>query len=309
MSSARSGPAPQRIAVLHHKDHPQGSQVHLISFLSEAWRKQGIQVFDLHGTDEFVRADILVMHVDRTIVPPAYAAFARRYPCVVNASAVDISKHRYADGLLKRTSDYPGPVIVKSDLNYGGAPEMIERYHSRPAPVRAISRVARLFRDPTAKPIRCKEDYRIYDTLSDVPGGYFHKDYVVQKFRPERENGRFVLREYYFMGERHYQSMEMSDSAVFTDDIPAGIVEWTPPAELIALRRKLGLEYGKIDFVMADGKPFVFDANKTMGLGHVLQDAHDMTLCRARNPAYCAMADGLAAGLVEWYAAKALEPC
>ncbi len=35
----------------------------------------------------------------------------------------------------------------------------------------------------------------------------------------------------------------------------------------MATRRKLGLDYGKIDYTLIDGAPFIFDANKTLGLG------------------------------------------
>ncbi|HRK69512.1 MAG TPA: hypothetical protein PKY73_18325, partial [Hyphomonas sp.] len=42
---------------------------------------------------------------------------------------------------------------------------------------------------------------------------------------------------------------------------------FTPHPRLIEMRRKLSLDYGKIDYVMVDGAPFIFDANKTMGLG------------------------------------------
>jgi len=77
----------------------------------------------------------------------------------------------------------------------------------------------------------------------------------------------------------------------------------------LALREKLHLDYGKIDFVISDGKPFVFDANKTMGLGHVVHHVSDLALCREIHPEYCAMADGLAAGLLEWYSAQLVATC
>ena len=40
-----------------------------------------------------------------------------------------------------------------------------------------------------------------------------------------------------------------------------------PHPRLLNLRHRMKLDYGKIDYVMIDGEPFIFDANKTMGLG------------------------------------------
>jgi hypothetical protein len=40
-----------------------------------------------------------------------------------------------------------------------------------------------------------------------------------------------------------------------------------PHPALLALRLKLGLDYGKIDYAMINGRPFIYDAKKTLGMG------------------------------------------
>ena len=115
--------------------------------------------------------------------------------------------------------------------------------------------------------MQSKADYFLAESPRDVPGRYFGKDFVVQEFRPERDGGDYVLREYLFLGDRHYQMIQKSDSALIDEDRFVSLAPFKPHSRLLDARRRLGLDYGKIDFVMHDGVPFIFDANKTLGLG------------------------------------------
>src|SRR5437588_9071793 len=44
----------------------------------------------------------------------------------------------------------------------------------------------------------------------------------------------------------------------------------TPSPEVFEVRRRLKLDYGKIDYVMYGSTPIVLDVNKTMGAGNVV---------------------------------------
>ena len=300
---------PNRIAILYADGHKPGSRHHMICVLADFWRGDGIEVFDLAGTDKFVPADLLIVHVDRSIVPQAYADFARRYPMALNASALDIRKRTYADGLLDRGSNYNGPVIVKSDLNYGGAPERNHTPKHQARLQNAIQKFNRRLSPEKLSPIGRKEDYRLYLDFSQVPPEAFRKENIVQKFLPEWNDGRFVLREYYFLCDRHYLSIETSEAPIFTDDRLLEIKPWSPLPQLLAVRKKLGLEYGKIDFVMVNDAPFIFDANKTMGLGSIAECPTIDEQYATMHGDYIQMTAGLAAGLLDWYQEKAGTAC
>lgn len=40
-----------------------------------------------------------------------------------------------------------------------------------------------------------------------------------------------------------------------------------PPSELVALRRAMQMEYGKLDYAVVDGEVVVYDVNKTPSFG------------------------------------------
>jgi hypothetical protein len=256
-------PAAPRLAILHSRSTPPGAPHHIVSEIAAHLEKRGIRIVQLYGPDRFEPADAVFMHVDLSVVPQRYLDLAARYPLQINARARDIRKSVSADGLVGRDSRYDGPVIVKSDLNYGGVPE----YKERALPQRIASRVRKIVDPRAASTLLTKHDYRIYPSLAEVPMAAFRGDNVVQKLVTEQAGGKNVLREYYFLGDLHYQSIEQSAATIITEDEHQGCEPFAPPARLISLRERLSLDYGKIDFVMADGEPFVFDVNKTMGLG------------------------------------------
>lgn len=261
---------PKRLVILQSRSTPRGARHHMVAMIADHLARRGVEVIHLHGTDEFVPADAVFVHVDLSVLPPAYVRFARRYPLQINAGAVDIRKSAYADGLLNRGDRHDGPVIVKTELNYGGTPEHLERS----LPARMARRLGRLLTGAKTPVIQAKTDYRIFPSLADVPADYFTPENVVQKLVVERMDGKHVLREYLFLGDLHYENIERSDEAIITEDEHVSCSPFTPHPRLLALRQNLGLDYGKIDYVMVDGAPFVFDANKTAGIGNLGDPAH-----------------------------------
>jgi hypothetical protein len=250
------------VAVIHHRYAPWGDQNgYLLSLLARSWMRDGIDVHHLYGIDTFVPADIAVLHVDLSLVPQAYSDFARRYPVALNTSALDIRKRSLSSLLVSTPVDYQGPVIVKTDLNCGGIPE---RYiHDQ---MRAAGDV---FEPPAGRSaahrINSPAAYTIYPTAAAVPPEYFRDPrLVVEKFVPERRGDNYCHRRYYFLGETEVNQLWHGTKPIcaYDDD---GVASDAPiPAELQAFRRRFGIEYGKIDYVLSDtGKVIVFDVNKT----------------------------------------------
>tara|TARA_R110002051_G_scaffold91441_1_gene160923 strand:- start:1272 stop:2192 length:921 start_codon:yes stop_codon:yes gene_type:complete len=256
-----------RLAIINELSYSPGDRRHMIVLIEEALEAMGVEIVHITKASGYVPADAVFVHIDQSIISPEARALALRYPAAINAYATDIRKFRYIDGLLGRDDSWDGPVIVKSNLNYAGMPERNAARQQGPIARRLLSRVANRLHRQSKYTIQSKEDYRIYPTLSDVPRHYFRNDYVVQKFMAENDGEKNVLREYIFLGDLHYQNIERSDKLIITEDEHVSCEPFEPHPHLLATRRKLGLDYGKIDYTLINGEPFIFDANKTLGLG------------------------------------------
>jgi hypothetical protein len=244
----------RRIAVAFHKNDPmrsalsQGASAYSIDYLSKLWREDGHEVIYLFGTSEFVPADVVIVHIDLSVVPDEYLEFAARYPVAVNGGVHDIRKSTFSTGILKQNDHYDGKVIVKSDLNYAG---VSERYFF------GCSELP-LFPNPN--------DYRIFDHLSQVPKIYFDSpEAIAEKFEPEIENGFYCLRNYHFLGDRTFCLRWKSQTPIVNGRSRQDAEEIEPHPEIVAARERLKFDYGKFDYVVVDGKPILFDINKTEG--------------------------------------------
>ena len=111
-----------RVAVLFRAQE-RNVAGYLIHHLAQVWREDGLEVVYLYGIERFVPADLVLVHVDLTVVPESYLEFAARYPIVLNGRVQDIRKTVTSRYLVQPGDDWDGPVIVKSDLNCGGAAE------------------------------------------------------------------------------------------------------------------------------------------------------------------------------------------
>lgn len=258
-----------RVAILNNSGHTPGSRSHLISLLADYWRDNGIEVIELSGTARFVEADLLFLHLSRPVIPEAYRRFAAQYPVAFNAQACDIRKHLYADGQLEAGARYKGAVIARPA---GGQPVQAAAPASGAGFLRSLLRRSAI---PAQDAAPANDNYRIYPSLGDVPAEKFNPGHIVQKFLPEEAQGRYLLRQYYFLGDRHFLSLQTSGASIIRSAAPMSLEEWAPPADLLSLRRQLNLDYGRIDFVQQDGRPFVINVSRSPALpvsrdpGHV----------------------------------------
>ena len=261
-----------RIAILHSATRREFKDTKLINLLRIHWSNWGAEVIDIYGTDSFIPADLVLVHVDLSIVPKQYHEFALRYPVHINADVLDIRKSSICDHLLSENDDYDGPVIVKTDLNFAGIPERNEKRLNRnkfqrfPPIDLFFLKLEGLKRRLSRYPeITTKDLYQIFESLQDVPKKYFDDKTVVQKYLPEKSGDNFILREYYFLGDREYLNVEKSEDPSFTTGEQIEFIPGVPPAEIRAIRKKLNLRYGKIDYAIHEGETVIFDVNKTVG--------------------------------------------
>ena len=253
-----------RIAVITHEYDPfqsrhglllrQDSPYMLFDILAEL-KRRGHSVRIQRGPSANHDADIAVLHVDATVTPPDYVDYASGFPFCLNLGATDISKRCISGAILEEGADWDGQVIVKSNLNHWGTPEEQINRKSVRAGKAAPFPGAQIF-----------DRYQVHASLADVAPEIFGRaDLIVEKFIPEIEPDGFAARFWIFCGDRERctryvspQRLVKGDDTIRREPVPV-------PDELRALRRKLGFDYGKFDFVVHEGRAVLLDANKTPG--------------------------------------------
>jgi hypothetical protein len=259
---------PRRIVILlHSRDLGAGKRPYQIWGLAEVWRSWGIDVVAQHGTERFVEADVVVNHVDLTVVPEAYVLHMARYPVAINGRCTDISKRVVSRQLLDAADAWAGPVIVKTDRNYGGELENLV-LGSRLGRMRDALRAKfspRPWRFRRWLPTR---EYAIFPTLSRVPEDVWqNENLVVEKFLPEREGDLYALRTLALFGDRWISRRRTAASPIVKSENLVQVEDVEPHPEGFAEARRLGLDRGRIDYVVLDGRAVVFDANRTNTMG------------------------------------------
>jgi hypothetical protein len=249
------------IAILVHRYEAFEQTAYFMREFAKVWREQGILVTVVHGPHERVEADIAVLHVDMTAVPPEYLSLARRYGTCINGHVADISKRTVSRNLVRRNDGYVGPVIVKSDRNYGGRKE--------------AELAARGVLPP--KFAAAFTDYALYDSASEVPAEVWaNPDLVVERFLTERQDGLYCLRTWMFFGSKESGSIAFSPKPVVKSE---SVVRREPlevvPEELRAIRQELAFDFGTFNYAVNEERVVLFDANRTPALGQF--DAGDIT--------------------------------
>jgi hypothetical protein len=240
-----------RIAILTHAHDVFAN--YFLTEIAHVWREQRHEITLHPGPTREARADLAIVHVDLTVVPPEYLASARQFGRAINANVPDISKRIISRQLVARGDDYDGPVIVKTNRNCGGLPE---------------AKLARKGLIPGG--MACKpEDYPIFQFKRMVSEKFWdNPEFVVEKFLYEQRDGHFCLRTWVFLGDRETNSLSYSKSAIVKSN---NVIRREPvaevPDELRAMRREFGFDYGKFDYAIVDGRVVLYDVNRTPTLG------------------------------------------
>ena len=243
----------RKIAVLFHEKHRGQPLNYLIHHYAEFWREDGHEVVFIFGTAQFIPADLLIVHVDLTVVPQEYLDFASRYPIALNGQVSDIRKSNYSRLLVRPGDAYHGKVIVKSNFNFAGAPE---RHLGVSLDPRGVS--SSYFWSPA--------DYQIYETLNAVhPSLLDDPNVVVEKFQPEFQDGLYFMRAMLFLGDHATCTRFASREPIVNGATQISSERVEPHPEIIKLAKAMKFDYGKFDYVIHEGNPILLDANKTTG--------------------------------------------
>jgi hypothetical protein len=238
--------------------------VYLLKEIAAIWQEEGVKVSVLNGPGPRLDADLVISHVDLTVVPMDHVAYLRQYPRVMNGPVVDISKRMISAHVVDCPDDYDGAVITKSNRNCAGFKEA-----ELAAKGILPQRYARTF---TA--------YRVYPSTAEVPAEIWgDRDVVVEKFLPERRGGQYCLRTWVFFGNKETNSLSYAQEPIIksmnvTHRVPIAKV----PDELREIREELGFDYGKFDYAIVDGKVVLYDANRTPSLGAFSREKYMPTI-------------------------------
>ena len=271
------------IAILFH-GRERDTDHYLISQYARFWREDGHRAIEVACEEKSVMADIGLLHVDLSVVPDEYLHRAKEFPIALNAAVSDIRKRTISENTVRPKSEWSGPVIVKSNLNFRGLPERCYRGAVGTSWTRLVERAYRKFIRIASRHHADEflaEGYTIYRRLSDVPKWVFQsEELIVERFLPETQDGLYHIRMLIALGNR-YQCVRLGSkdpvvkahNSVTTETIETDMIvhKW---------RETFQLDYGKIDYVVYDGVPILLDVNKTVGATSGYRDADKLSKSR-----------------------------
>lgn len=278
-----------KILIIQHENDFIGEQgVYFIEVIARCLREAGHEVVFINGLQKNITADLAILHVNLSVVPDEYVRYTMQFPVTLNLNVTDIRKCTISQNQVQPNDDYDGPVIVKTDKNCGGIPES-KIYNQALPKRRSVMRYVRksvrktrnlgiklnLLNTDTSRLVETeyRESFRVFDDKDSVPKYFWHDDdWIIEKFLPEIEDSRFVIRNAYFLGDKMICFKTFSSDPIVKEEKEVRSQKIEMPDEIIRLRNKFGLDYGKIDFVMHNEEPVVLDIGKTIGGGDYGRD-------------------------------------
>ncbi len=221
--------------------------------LAERWRRAGHEVKVHHGLEDPPAGDLALVNIDLTVIPEVYRELYARYPRVVNGRVTDVSKSRFSVDLLDRYSDWIGPVIVKTEANYGGKPEALLRTAAKRNGVDC---------DLPEGPVA--DGYPVYASLRELPEAVWSaQGLVVERFLPEQESGLYCCRHWVFFGDRDRSIRVRARVPIVKSHDIVDVGQVPVPDEMRKMRERLGFDFGKFDYVRHGGRFVLIDANRS----------------------------------------------
>jgi hypothetical protein len=266
--------APLVVALFHERERAAAPRVgYKLWHLARAWEARGLGFEAAFGVPERPRGDLWVNHLDLTCVPERHARFLAERPRVANRRALDLSKRAVSANLLARGDVWAGPVIVKTDWNHGAVPErrafgrrghVDDPRRRRGALLRGLVRAGGVVGELRRRGCLDPAGYAVFGSLAEVPAAAWEEpDLVVERLLLERDGEHYCGRCHLFLGDRSLSLRKWGTAPV----LRARSVTRMEPIEddpaMVAARRRLGLDYGKLDYVVVGGEAVLLDASRT----------------------------------------------
>src|SRR5258706_4304931 len=268
-----------KVAILVHRYDSFQNMDYWLRAIAEDWRESGMETDLLYGPQARADADLVILHVDLTVIPDKYLDHVSRYPRAIHAGFRDISKRRISSHLLRRGDSYDGPVIIKTDRNDRGSREWHfakRRLLSSRARdlvknsagfAKEAYRIAKHWRRHGSP--RAFRNYPVFESIWDVPEAVWgNPELVVERFQSERRGEYYCVRTWLFLGDRERHAIFFSRTPIIKS---TNVVDFERlaevPEELQRLRKDLKFDFGKFDYAMVDGRAVLYDANRTPTIG------------------------------------------
>jgi hypothetical protein len=257
------------IAIHTHPLAPFQPIKYMVRELIPHWHAMGIATAIVPAAVAVKSAHLAMNHVDSTRPLADFTSLGSHYPRLLNSEVGSIEKRVISQHLVTRGDGYDGPVVVKTNGNFGGQLDyQLERAQH---PVRSLSRAVRdrlpwMFNTQIAG-----KKYRIFESARDVPAAvWWNDDFVVERLLCERDGDLFVLRSWFFFGDQNMVLVNHSTQPiVHRSTVVSRTVYETPPREMLEMRARLGFDFGKFDFTIVNGVAHLLDANKTPTVGNL----------------------------------------
>ena len=289
-------------SILILRDRPSKPMQYAIDHYALRWKAAGYRVINHIGLSDIPVADLVIVHINSTIIPQEYVDLISACPSVINGNVLDVSRRRFSQLLLSKTDNYTGPAIVKTNANYGGWPEYVRdnkgdqksklrHFTSNAVPgnrslirrwastIKSMSGIR--LRDIANKKRPWKIEYSwdaidaldplrypIFDDIKSVPPGIWENDnLVVERFISNHEGGLFYTHYYVFFGDKEISGRIGSPNPIVKFGNCVSDEEVSVPDEVRQWRKDVKIDFGRFDYVDAGGKYFLIDVNTTEGGG------------------------------------------
>ncbi len=254
------------------------------------WRKSGYRVIEQIGIDNVPAADIVIVHIDLTVIPKQYVDLIEELPKAINGQVLDISRRRFSQLLLDKSSRHEGAVIVKTNTNHGGLPEQKAIWRKTHFPGKAWGSIQKLIGNQTDMPARkaigrkakfldkswvsvqtiSAHHYPIFEDIRSVPDGVWANDnLIVERFLTNRNDGHYEVRYFEFFGDKEIAGRLTSHDPIVRFGNSISEEEIPVPEEARQWREQLAMDFGRLDYIEADGRRYLIDVNKTQGGGAI----------------------------------------
>ena len=254
------------IGVLCYRHH-RSARYWAMCGITQIWREWGASI--LVCSDKNFRwkgADIWWNHFDSTYIPPRLRERigALNEP-VINGQLLDISKRRISRNLVDASSDWDGPVIVKSNFNSAGKADrsLLREARSRLGWLPASFSRRRLgLGDFSLK--EAVDSYQVYSGYSEVPNEVRDDpSFVVERFYEDRRGEHYSIRMMEKLGNATDSSRMFSDSPFVKSTTALGWEMIDTDPRVVEMATAMGVDYGKIDYLVQGDDVIIVDVNRT----------------------------------------------
>lgn len=264
------------------------------------WEAAGYRVINHIGIVDVPDADILVVHINLTVIPQEYVDIIAKFPLVINGKILNISKRLFSHLLLSKTDTYKGPVIVKTNANFGGTPENDKLNQSHQSnrvlisdkfPKKLLNQLRTIrnlllkfpittlitqfikgfwYRQPVQKWDKLKKInplfYPIFKDIHSVPNGVWkNTNLIVERYINKGE--LFYVYCCVFFGDKEITHRLESPNPIVKYSNSVSVKQIQVPDEVRQWQKDLKIDFGRFDYLECEGRYFLIDINKTEGGG------------------------------------------